>query len=331
MKKQIICKKCNLGFDVNFVESGKNICLSSRKFCLNCKPKRKEIPGIIQDQIKINYPLYGVNWCVDKYNITKNQVNFIASKLKLKITAETKSAISSSCHIKNEINYKVCHEQFKNINSEIHAYILGLLWSDGHVSKTKNSIYFITTSPDDKYFVPVFQKTGNWGSSVSFPEKGKARTSLYTNNLYFKSFLEEMNYCNKELGADKIYNAVPDNFKRAFILGVIDGDGCFYINEKTSNYTFSICSSYNQDWGCFENLLRNLKINWKIKRVFSERGSYSKIIISGKSRVSKFGDYIYSNYEKDSLGLLRKYQKFIAIKAKLNKRIFPKTEIFKDQ
>ena len=306
------CEKCHNLFEINFRDTdGKYKCLFDRKYCLQCSPPRKSTLPFHASVIE-NYPKYGNKWCQEKYNLTKNQVAAIVTKYKLYVYPEANSKIQSECRRKSEYDHKVQHSRFINIDTALDAYILGLLWTDGHVSKTTNTIVFSTTMPDGNYFIPLFLKTGKW-SVFTAETTTKPKVSIYTSNRFLKEYLKNYNFIEKEKGMDLIYNAIPEKFRKYFIIGMIDGDGCFYVNKKRGDYRFSICSSYNQNWECIERLCETLKIKYYIERCLSKHGNYSKLHIPNKYATNKLGSYIYDDYAEINLGLPRKYNKFLEI------------------
>ena len=56
----------------------------------------------------------------------------------------------------------VDYKQFLNIQKPEVAYLLGLLWADGHVSSSKNELLLVTTYPDSIEFYRQFKKCGKW-------------------------------------------------------------------------------------------------------------------------------------------------------------------------
>jgi hypothetical protein len=108
---------------------------------------------------------------------------------------------------------------------------------------------------------------------------------------------------------DKLINILPTEFVRYFFLGLIDGDGSFYISKDTKTKQFSITSTYEQDWTHIENLFYSINIGkFDIQRKVSNVNSKSSTIrISNYSDNLKLYNYLYPNgYE---FGLKRKYEK----------------------
>jgi hypothetical protein len=103
---------------------------------------------------------------------------------------------------------------------------------------------------------------------------------------------------------------------------LIDGDGCFYINQKQYTYQFSVASSYKQDWSYLEDLLKNYDIKYSIckrqsiNKKTGKMNSSSVLRITNKNDIKKFGEFIYKDYDSDQIGLNRKYKIFEQIKFK---------------
>ena len=56
-----------------------------------------------------------------------------------------------------------------------------------------------------------------------------------------------------------------------------------------------------------------IKIKFSIERTTRENGKYSKVMLTNKESIESFGNYIYEGFPEDSMGLKRKYEKFIGI------------------
>ena len=212
-------------------------------------------------------------------------------------------------------------ENFCKINDKVKAYILGLLWADGNISYDK-IVNFCSTLPDADTFLTFFNHIGKW-NVYSYKNKKhptwKVTAKISTSNKDVINFLIKNDFKVRFGGFKKILKTIPNKFHRYWLLGFIDGDGCFHINKKNGSYRFSIASCYEQTWTDIEKILKNLKIEYKIERYKGLKSSYSKIHIVGKSRVKKFGDYLYITYNEDELGLYRKWDKYKQISNQCNK------------
>jgi hypothetical protein len=90
---------------------------------------------------------------------------------------------------------------------------------------------------------------------------------------------------------------------------MIDGDGCFYFNEKYGLRQFTLTGSLNQDWSSFEKIFKELGVVYKIIRTPNSKTGSSQIRILNKENINKIGNYIYPNLLND-IGLPRKFEKF---------------------
>lgn len=268
------------------------------------------------DEIKQNYKTKGVKWCMDQFGLQRQQVLYLAQKFKIEWEKQPE-------------DYKVNHLDLLNVDDPRKAYLLGLIWTDGHISKTNNSISLTTTEPDASYYYNIVMFTGKWGVYRNQnKEKGwKERVQFCTMNRYLHSFLKDNDFSNKMDGMAKIYHYIPNKYRIYFLRGVIDGDGNIYVDEDLGQYSLSICSGHDQNWNIMEQVAKDLDLDYKIERTISKTGSYSKFHIHGKMRVVKLCDWIYNGYEQDGVGLKRKHEKYVRIKARCKTWVTSKTLI----
>ena len=265
------------------------------------KIKKEDLDIVIKE-----YSIYGSKKCAELTNLPLKSILYIVKKYKLK----RKKAFDPIAFI-------------DNVTKES-AYILGLLWADGSLGNYKNSNIRVEIVKDDlDNLSKIFEKTGKWSSYKRVREHWKPIASFSVNNRPFFNFLIENDYKNKSMVSPlKILNIIPENLKHYFFRGLIDGDGCFYINQKQYTYQFTIASSYEQDWSYLENLLKNHDIKYSIckrqsiNKKTGKTNSSSALRITNKNDIKKFGEFIYKDYDSDQMGLNRKYKIFEQIKFK---------------
>ena len=112
----------------------------------------------------------------------------------------------------SQILPKVDPIPFINCNGALHAYILGLLWSDGYIHKKHPTIVFSTTVPDAEYFEDVFLCSGLWAiyrfKDLKHPT-WKERSTIYTSNRILHDFLRLNGYTSKSsIGATSILSTI---------------------------------------------------------------------------------------------------------------------------
>lgn len=223
--------------------------------------------------------------------------------------------------------YSVPPEQFLTVKKPEIAYLLGLIWADGYVKHGSNirktgsihefnRIEVSMNTSDMELLVPLFNFTGKWCIYTRCRLNRKSSTSVITNNAPLVKFLCDHDYHVKsESSACKILSEIPQHLKKYWFRGVIDGDGCFYLNPKNKQVQFGITSSLNQNWTYFENLLANLGIRFTFQKISRNIGEHSTLRITNGEGIIKLGNYIYDEFQIDKIGLERKYQKYLQIKA----------------
>lgn len=202
--------------------------------------------------------------------------------------------------------------QFIYPNTKEVSYILGFLWADGYLNPSGYTISTEIISEDAIYLIPIFTKTGKWSITYRKRKHWKPQTKICSFGKDLYSFLLAMDYGTKTIPT-KILNLIPKNLHHYWWRGYFDGDGCFYYYKPQYLRQLSITSDYNQDWSFVENLSKTLGIKkYQIKQTVSKKGhKSSQFRITNKSDITKFGTYIYKNY--DELGFKRKYETYLLI------------------
>lgn len=277
-------------------------------------------PKIIND-IKETYLKYGSKTCVEKYKISDWKVRDILKKENIQPNYKCFKR-----SYRNQSYLNINADDFINMKSSYHAYILGLLWADGWLvyKHKKKEIRIQMTYEDGKSIESIFMNTGKWNTYfIKKDEFRKARYEYICNNAKFVDFLYDNDYKIKsQISPNKIWNKIPDEFKRYFLLGWADGDGCFYNNIKSNGrrIEFTIAGTYDQDWSCLEQIfLENNIKNYKIKRKIMKNGNkYSIVRILKQEDLIILGNFLY-NHNKYEFGLKRKYDKFVEIYNYINR------------
>lgn len=192
---------------------------------------------------------------------------------------------------------------------------MGILWADGHLSET--SVVLEIDKVDLDEIKSVFFKLGEWGYSSRI-RKGRIKevASIICCNKEILNVFDSYQYKNKSLVYPIVLKGIPDELKKYFFRGLIDGDGNFYIS-KTQNQ-FSLAGSYEQDWSYFEDLLKMMQIKYAIKKtiVIKNGKTYKSSVVRVTKRkdIIKLGEYIYNGFEEEKIGFDRKYKKILIMK-----------------
>jgi hypothetical protein len=266
--------------------------------------------------LKLNYPKYGVNYCINELGYTKSKIQNKTHELKIKLLPIIKSTILSKPTTKCNIN----PELFYNISTKEISYLLGLIWADGFLNPSKNgknsNLGFTMVKEDIDIIKPTLELIGKWNyyERKQTVETWKSSINVITNNKRILNFLLDHDFDKKSyISADKILSKIPDDLKHYFFRGLIDGDGCFYHYRPEKGSTlrqFTLASSYEQDWSYFEELCKEKNIKYNIKRTIGKKSSSSVIRITNKDGILKLGEYIYKDFQEDNIGLVRKYEKY---------------------
>lgn len=271
-----------------------------------------------EDQVlRVNYPKLGAHGCVSLLNNRSVSAieNRAITNLGLKLTKEQRSLVVSLA--KKHVNVNA--DQFINVTTSEAAYILGFLWADGWIY-TNNRNYNVSTKisvDDGNNLLPIFNKIGVWNYYI-YKTKWKPAMTITTNNKLIYDQLLKLGYAEKSIiSPEAVINIIPDDLKHYFILGIVDGDGCFYINQRNGVIKlkqFTISSTYEQDWSYMVNLSNKLKIKYKIVKQKKEKSSYSQFRVTNLDGIIKLGEYIYQSFDIDHIGFTRKFNKFKQIK-----------------
>jgi len=158
------------------------------------------------------------------------------------------------------VKHAVNENQFICNFTKESVYLLGFIWGDGYVSNsgTNKQIRIECLSDDIDSLIPIMKKTGAWCINNIQRKNRKPVKLASTSNKELVEFLINNDYKKKSIKTpEKIWNLIPDDLKKYFILGWIDADGCFYWNEKHKLRQFYISGSYEQNWNIFEELLKS--------------------------------------------------------------------------
>ncbi len=218
--------------------------------------------------------------------------------------------------MKNRINLNL----FKNIKDKEIAYILGLLWADGHVTFANNNaktpiIKHSAKDSDNTTFKEILKFSGEWNSFTcknigSYAKKPKTISVNWISNREFGEFLIQNQYRNKVQSPEMILGKIPHELKSYWFRGYFDGNGSVTIKNK-GHHSIAFTANEKQDWKFVVDLFHDLNIiNYKIRIVNSRGGTSSQIRITNKKDLLKFEDFIYSDYDTNRLGLERKRIQF---------------------
>lgn len=215
---------------------------------------------------------------------------------------------------------RIIFSLFENIKDREIAYILGLLWADGHVTfannKSKTPIVKHTSKEEDNItFKEILLFSGSWNTFTcnnvgSYAKTPKNILINWVSDRKLGEFLIENQYRNKTNSPDKILNKIPNELKQYWYRGFFDGDGSVTIKNK-GHHSIAFTGHENQNWYFIIKLFNEININnYRIRIIKSRGGKSSQIRITNKKDLLKFENYLYSDYDEYQLGLFRKRKQF---------------------
>ncbi len=270
--------------------------------------------------------------------VTKKQINFVRSNadkgisfccsgLKCSRTTIWRIAYNHNIEIRDDSNEldigrafrgqrRIDSDQFINIAKPEIAYFLGYLWADGYVSINARKVFvliFNIASEDAKEISTIMDSPGEWRIYKGVNKQGTEITNYQTSNPTLIKWLIVHGYDRKSyVSPSKILSVIPKHLQHYWWRGYLDGDGHFRIGGGL--YHFSFTGDYVSDWSGHTSLLDELGIRYKVSHRLQKEGRKSDVVCSNIEGTYAFGSYIYRGYDKDGIGLLRKYNKWLECK-----------------
>lgn len=207
-----------------------------------------------------------------------------------------------------------------NVKKAKYAYLLGIIWGDGHISwNKKNRNYTISLTLLEKDLNEILDLLIGF-RLINVPkqkESWKQCSRAYVSHKILANYLKNNDFCIKSIASPtKILNRIPKKFHHMFFRGWFDADGSNNEIIK-SKYVLIIAGNYKQNWLDFERLLKKLKILYKIRRVKRPNGQkYSTLTINRYNQIIKFRNYLYRTNK--NIGLSRKRNNFYNISSPIH-------------
>lgn len=205
---------------------------------------------------------------------------------------------------------------FEKIDSDIKAYFLGLIYSDGCITKTRMIISLVE---DDSYLLDKFSEELEYIGKIYSRKPKKinhqSQRSLEITSRKLVSDLNNHGVFPKKSLTIKFPTTIPKELTWSFIRGLFDGDGSVYIsNRKDGNREFKEPGLH---------IITNIFLGKTLKEFLISEGfdqiTYSlvnngnnvNVIIKRKDLVKKFYEKLY--FDKNLFCLKRKRDKFLDI------------------
>lgn len=210
-------------------------------------------------------------------NLKRNNGNF-----KCTICSFFNSATNS-----NSFRFKLIKNDkfFNSIDSELKAYMLGIIAGDGNI---KDNVIRIVAHSDDIETLVLFQTNISPGSEIKQYKNKKCFYISFSSSEIVKDICNILNIKPGKKSDIISIPEIPDKFLWDFLRGLVDSDGSIS-NLLTSKRTFPICS-YASKSELIKAQLKKLcdenDINYTADKI--------QIIFNGKNAI-KFMNKIYNN------------------------------------
>lgn len=243
----------------------------------------------------------------EKYRCTERTVVKI-----LQAASEYERDMSESRQV-----YRIDQTYFDKIDTSEKAYFLGFLWADGHNQVKHNDVRIQIAEKD----ILLLEKFKRWLSS-DHPILSSKRTCTLSKNKIERSYVR-LTIKNKHLSqhllalgmvqqktSHPVWPNIEPEFERDFIRGFLDGDGCWYVREKSSHFVGSVSFAGNVSF--LKQLAQKIEAYTNIKLgIYLSKGSasYGVASLGGRNQMIRFGQWLYQ--DKREAYLDRKYQKYL--------------------
>ena len=204
---------------------------------------------------------------------------------------------------------------FEIENKHILYYIIGLIVTDGNISKNNKKLTISLTDKDVIYALSQYVINAKRRKIYSQQPKLKNASKAYTLINANPNTMQKLN----EIGimSQKTYTLkmpkIDERYVYDFLRGVFDGDGCVYISNKRYGgyYSIAIASGSTDFSNDLMNLLTQLGYSPRLvldsRRKNSEHKTYC-IKLNKQQEVARFMENIYKY--ADSIMIKRKYDKY---------------------
>ena len=220
---------------------------------------------------------------------------------------------------------KKCYDNFfTEIDSEIKAYLLGFIAADGCVSKKDNTIR-IGLQYIDVYVLKLIQEYICPENIIKYtdykPDQRSPKYELYFNSIQIKKDLSRYGIVpNKTFASFNLEN-IPKKFRKDYIRGYFDGDGCFYVafdenfSKKGYSLNIRVCVNFTNSTAeilkSIQDELKEQNIDFILEEKISTSNKiYYVLAAYNQEKLLQFGSYIYDNA---NFFFMRKYLKYKTI------------------
>lgn len=195
---------------------------------------------------------------------------------------------------------------FEEIDSEIKAYFLGLIITDGYIIKNKtkkknSAVLGIELKESDKYILERFAKIFYENKSLAYkPSKKTYMLTIYSNKLC--EDLAKFGVVPRKTNTVRIPDMNNEVLQRHLVRGIFDGDGTVFISKGVIKFGLY---GNKQTVGAFRDLLETRLNANRVK--ITDKTTVQQITYASRKDVLSFYNFIYQDA---TIYLLRKKELF---------------------
>ena len=210
---------------------------------------------------------------------------------------------------------KINDNYFSSIDTPLKAYFLGFIYADGWVytnEKARNYELGIELQSEDKYILErLNDELGGLNIICHYNPKIRHIKGVRANcghsdvlRVYSKPLVLDLirNGVERNKTQKDIYPVVPDDLFFDWLRGYIDGDGCFYNNQKTTSMHIT-CSTQSP----LKYIQSKLKEYGIMTSIYEENPKKHRLTCTNKNSLYILVNRLY--YEDGLFCLKRKYEK----------------------
>lgn len=205
---------------------------------------------------------------------------------------------------------------FQFIDSPDKAYWLGFMYADGYLCSGNYSFGITLKESDVKHlckFLDFLQLQEDKDGLLKYNEN-KSYTVILTRKSTYEDLQKIGFTTNKSYDTTlTVWSNIPDLYKKEFILGLWDGDGCFSITPSGTQLSNLISNNQFLILEIAKYIDEHYQKNFSTIHLPTPGDPYPRIRFT-KNKAKLFGDWLYNN--KSNYKLDRKYEQYQQMQTK---------------
>lgn len=203
------------------------------------------------------------------------------------------------------------NDNFFKVQSHDMAYVLGLIASDGYVSKDTNHFGIDIQESDEELLYKIKRVLNYEGDIMHYTSNGGCKASRI--RVCSKTIKKDLEHYG--IKPKKTFTLEPPFFLApeyciSYIRGYFDGDGCIYTDFEKYKYEWFICGVKKEVLNWMKDILLNkygiVSKVYKTSTTLSQGDPFYQLAIYKKNDIKRLFEILYP---PDSIYMERKYKK----------------------